>query len=753
MSSQKRRNRDLPESGRPGKKGRPAKADTAEDEDAASRIYARNLLQMKPRVEWSDISSTLELITDALNDDWTQEDEDAILAIWDRSPEKELRSDLPRHGSYLKLWKVSIRVLNSSPNWIVSPIYGLRYQATGNNAASARGELPSKRFGELLASLITHHCHGRRVSQLALLLQYAAICRLDDRRYFAPFDRELVEKCPALTLLYNKLDELVDGRLPEPLHSMHASARRDVLENEETPSELSDLLHHIGETVMSKQITRVPDVPEEFLTHLGLNVLPLTLWDLIAVIDTVDTMEFREPRQRYTVAEADRSFNIELKGSDIPSKSQLPEIFELTFKAMLRCIRMAIRPETDSSSQGDIDMSDLEAQTDQENEPEIESESEHQSGPESHVESEAEPEPASHDHLMGDTGGLDVDNGEEENDISALADDDFVLPRSNTGTPFPTRLRRAGDNGRMLSSLLPNGLPPVTPIYGSSANTLTVDRDAFETLQQGYAALQVENEKRKEENESLKAKTESLEADHTSLEEEYRSLQLRTMALETENVSLHSKTESLGTKVAELVRLFTASQTRVALPQVMPHDKANKPARRVTGPDTGLNPETEPQRQSPRSISQPETTTEVQDGNVDMDETRVESSHPAEESTETVVEPEQTSQPIHTGENTEGEVPQPHPSEQDARGQDEVPIWIPRAPEREVPVKPNISVRIPGLRRIPGVVRKSIRDSDWPVGAVSHYGSMATGAKHDDLARRKPCFQTSLMDALERFTR
>jgi hypothetical protein len=385
MSSQKRRNRGLPQSGRPTKKGRPAKADLAENEQAPSRIYARNLLEIKPSVDWSDISSTLELVTDALNDMWTQEDEDAILAIWDQSPEKELSSDLPRHGSYLTLWKYSIRILNSSPNWIISPIYGLRYQATGNNAASARGEIPSKRFCELLASLITHHCHGRRVSQLALLLQYAAICRLDDRRYFAPFERELVEKCPALTLLYNNLDVLVDGRLPEPLHSMHASARRDILENEETPSELSDLLHHIGETVMSKQITRVLDVPEEFLTQLDLNVLPLTLWDLIAVIDAVDTMDFRAPGQRYTVAEAHRSFNVELKGSDIPSKRQLPEIFELTFKAMLRCIRMALQLETDSSSQSDIDMSDLDPQTDEENEPEIESDSGHESRFESRV--------------------------------------------------------------------------------------------------------------------------------------------------------------------------------------------------------------------------------------------------------------------------------------------------------------------------------------------------------------------------------
>ncbi|CAJ0541195.1 Ff.00g079290.m01.CDS01 [Fusarium sp. VM40] len=390
MSSRRRRNRGLPQPGRPVKKGRPAKADIAEDEQAPSRIYARNLLETKPRVEWSDISSTLELVTDELGDYWTQQDEDAILAIWDRSPEKQLILGLPQFSSYLKLWKYCIRILNSSPNWILSPIYGLRYQATGNNAASARGEIPSKLFCEHLASLITHHCHGGRVSQLALLLQYAAFCRLDDRRYFAPFDRELVEKCPALTLLYNNLDELVDGRLPESLHSMHASARRDILENEETPSELSDLLHHIGEMVMSKRISRVPIVAEDFLTQLDMNVLPLTLWDLIAVIDAVDTMNFSVPSDRYTVAEAQRSFIVELKGSDIPSRNELPEIFELTFKAMLRCIRMALQPETDSSSQGDIDMPDLDPQEGQENEPETESESGPESRSESRVESGAE---------------------------------------------------------------------------------------------------------------------------------------------------------------------------------------------------------------------------------------------------------------------------------------------------------------------------------------------------------------------------
>jgi hypothetical protein len=309
----------------------------------------------------------LGLVTDDLGDEWTQEDEDAILAIWDESPEKQLRLDAQQYACYLTLWKYSVRILNSSPTWIISPLCNLRYQAIGNNAAAAKGEIPSKNFCDSLASLITHHCHGSRAEQLIMLLQYAVICRLDDRRYFVPSIRDSVNECPALKLLYDNLDTL-GSQLPNPLHSMHTSARRRTLSSGETPSGWSDLLHHVGETVLAKQGSRPPIMPEEFLTQLGVNVLPLTRWDLLAIIEAVDTMNFHVPGDRYTVDEACRSFKVELKGYDIPSRHQLPEIFELTFKDMLKCVRMAFKPDTDPSSQGDAD-----PQMDQENEPESES--------------------------------------------------------------------------------------------------------------------------------------------------------------------------------------------------------------------------------------------------------------------------------------------------------------------------------------------------------------------------------------------
>ncbi|CAJ0541183.1 Ff.00g079230.m01.CDS01 [Fusarium sp. VM40] len=831
-ASNKRQSTGAPASARAPKRARTVHSG-ANDEKSPSRRWARGILRCISELPSSDLAAALGIIPDTITDTWSQEDEDFIQAVWDESPEKQevSRINNSKNAALLKLWKCHLRVLRTSPHRVISPLFNLRYQTQGNNNATVRGTF-SLAFCNSFTALLLHPCWKAKVDRIVWALQYAVICRLDDRRNWPAASLGVKDSCPALKSLYEELSAM--GNLPRTLHSMHVSARGRILRDGETPSVYSNLLHRIGEMVLAKE-TRRPRVSPDNLTYMGVEVLPLTGWDLEIIREAVDSMAFPDPKWQFPVSEAYESFMIENDHKRGPTVKKLPELFELTFKGMLREVRLNTRPQSEidnstsdipmdqeigpeeeseeevEESEGSEEESEENSDEDEEEDEEDEEEPENvpgsgteapESEPRESIPRESEPresipresEPSHEDDFLGGFDGFDLGN-EEDNDISAPAGDDRTPSRSNTGAPFPTRFRRAGDNGRTLSSLFPNGPPPITPIYGSSANTLTIDRDAFDTLLQEHESLEAENESRKEEIRSLKAKTESLEADHASLEDElvsleedhaslegyhasleedykslekdYRSLQSRTMNLEADNVSLHSKTMnleadnvslhsktlSLETKFAELERQFIASQARVAVPQVTQSDKASGATPRATGPDTGLNPETEHQRPGPRPDPQPETSTGVQDEDDGMDETHQESSHPVEKLTEKVVEPDQTSQSIPTGENTQGEVPQSQAPEQDARDKGQEPASTGKAPEKEAPVKPNsgkvISFGVP-------------RHSDTPMRSLrirhgkkrlfaSRFGSMATRAVDDDPGKMKPSFQNSMYKDLDGF--
>ncbi|KAM0218058.1 hypothetical protein ACHAQD_006994 [Fusarium lateritium] len=430
-SSTKRSNKGSAKSGNAPKVGRPPKVESSQDPDTASRRYARKLLQRRPPVPWSNIRQHLELTTGAITDTWTQEDEDAILEIWNECPAKGRNMNTSQFASMLTLHKYSVRVLKASPNWVISPFFGLRYQPVGNNSGAGNGDILSKRICEDLASLIVHPCFEAECTRLAWALQYAITCRLDDRQCRSPTSKGLKNSCPALKYLYGEMRAGVDI-LPEPLHSMHTSARTHALENGNTPSHWSDLLHHIGEKVLTSRRSN-PSVTSELMTHLGFQVLPLTLWDVIIITEAVDTMEFSKPLLRYSVAEARKSFKAELKGNECPSRHQLSELFEITFKDMLRCSRsMAKQSNSDASSEAeDSDKGDEPQSHIQAYGPE---QSESDSGFESDS-NESEFDPESDNYPRGNTQDPDMDSDVEMGDNSPVVTGDvFQHPTSTSGS-------------------------------------------------------------------------------------------------------------------------------------------------------------------------------------------------------------------------------------------------------------------------------------------------------------------------------
>ncbi|KIL95575.1 hypothetical protein FAVG1_00312 [Fusarium avenaceum] len=334
---------------RPTTRGRPRGNDTP------SRVWARSLLESRPEVLPSEVLGKLGIIPDTITDNWTQEDEDFIQAVWDESPEKQEvpRINNSRHAALLKLWKCHVRVLRTSPHRVISPVFGLRYQAHGNNNATARGTY-SLAFCDSFTSLILHPCWQATVERIVWALQYAVICRLDDRRNWPAASTEVKDSCPALS----SLEELSSmGPLPRSLHSMHTLARERVLADGGIPSKHSDILHQIGERVLVR-VTRRPRVVPDMLQYMDVDVLPLTGWDVDAVIAAIDSMDFGNPDWQFSANEAYGSFKAEEDNKGGPTMSQLPEIFELTFKGMLREVRLMAREPESDVEMDDIDASD-----------------------------------------------------------------------------------------------------------------------------------------------------------------------------------------------------------------------------------------------------------------------------------------------------------------------------------------------------------------------------------------------------------
>ncbi|KAH7262924.1 hypothetical protein BKA59DRAFT_505944 [Fusarium tricinctum] len=334
------------------RQSRPAIHGHQQDNDAPSRRWARSLLEARPEILPSEVLGKVGIIPDTITDNWAQEDEDFIQAAWDESPEKREvpRINGSRHGTLLKLWRCHVRVLQTSPHRVISPLFNLRYQAHGNNDTTPRGTF-SALFCDNLASLIVHPCWQATVERIVWALQYAVICRLDDRRNWPAVSMEVKDSCPALRSLYEELS--IMGPLPRSLHSMHISARERVLADGGVPSKHSDILHQIGEKVLAR-VRRRPRVVPDMLRHMDVDVLPLTGWDVDAVIAAIDSMDFGNPDWQFPASEAYGSFKAEYDSNGGPTMSQLPEIFELTFKGMLREIRLKTRIQAEP----DVEMED-----------------------------------------------------------------------------------------------------------------------------------------------------------------------------------------------------------------------------------------------------------------------------------------------------------------------------------------------------------------------------------------------------------
>ncbi|KAG5941092.1 hypothetical protein E4U60_000202 [Claviceps pazoutovae] len=131
-----------------------------------------------------------------IDEDWTAQDELWLMATWNNSSTKLALARIGSQNQELhKLWRMTCTVMQCSPVSIISPQYGLIYDGVELTAAfpwasrlgsdhSDQSESPlwSEGFCKALHALVVHSFWRGDVRLLATYIQYAIICRTDDRQ-------------------------------------------------------------------------------------------------------------------------------------------------------------------------------------------------------------------------------------------------------------------------------------------------------------------------------------------------------------------------------------------------------------------------------------------------------------------------------------------------------------------------------------------------------------------------------------------
>ncbi|EWG45982.1 hypothetical protein FVEG_06609 [Fusarium verticillioides 7600] len=305
-------------------KGRPSKSDRVANipEDAINRIQARRMLVENPlpRSQGDDLAGFYhDRISMGMEMDgqWDPEDDEAVDEEWDQFAQTAKLPDFAkstRHGYLLTLFKVYLRLYQTTPIVLLSLYYQLRYQATSING-TGHGWVFWKSFCEDLTALMGHPVWEANTKLLAEALAWTVIYRLDDRR---PWGGSLEKPCPVLESVLEQVRICGENNqpLPSSLHEMHKSARQRASQRGVSPSIWSDLFMKIGEIARGEPADE-PD--NNFRILFGYPVLPVTLEDLRHLRDAINATTLG-PECDYSVGDALGGWNAEASGQCLPER-------------------------------------------------------------------------------------------------------------------------------------------------------------------------------------------------------------------------------------------------------------------------------------------------------------------------------------------------------------------------------------------------------------------------------------------------
>ncbi|KAJ4206469.1 hypothetical protein NW759_014255 [Fusarium solani] len=469
----------------PGRPGKNATAALSKNSLKATRSF---LEKYRPPVREEDVDKLVGPTAPPLNDKWTQQDEDAMMAEWDASPEKVVYASINGpNGVIATMWKVCLRVLRRSPLDVISPLEGLSYQPL---AAASQAGMWSREFCNRLTALIAYPLWRGSPRRLVIALQYAVICRTDDRRPWKPW-----YDCPALINLGQSMDQVEDSELPQSVHRMHKNARASAAKAGDEPSTLSDLLVSIHRTVQGWNFDRVP---ESVTSHKGLDVYSVNVHDLKvlgAAIDSHSSFSTDEAYQVFKIAKG--------SGVEIPKASQLREFYERASRHQLRRIMMTQR-EQDEGEDEDEGVVDDECEDEEMAGPRPES-----SGSEIELEdqpaSDAAPdyEPESESKPESESGSDTESDGESDDGLLGMDLDDGFVPGDET---------EVDDAPASVPPVLPQ-VPPRRRALPSPQATATNDPMTPMASHDMQDVMKVVNDILKKERDEMKSSLESFQED------------------------------------------------------------------------------------------------------------------------------------------------------------------------------------------------------------------------------------------------
>ncbi|KAK7420580.1 hypothetical protein QQZ08_010339 [Neonectria magnoliae] len=233
----------------------------------------------RPKVELNEMNTILGRPEPVYNDQWSEDQEQVLVEEWDA-----LYGEVNFKGSSadktLVVWKICLRLFRCSPLHMISPMYDLLYTHLPNKNDNA---LPtvfwSKDFCNTLARLATHPFWNGDVNRLTLAIQFAVICRTDDRRVWKMPN---IGPCEPLDELRKQMNRIRGDTTPSPIIDMHEIVHRNVEEQLEVT--MSDLLFYLGKVVKRKKYRSFPSQ----VTYKDLPVYPVTFWDLENVMKALD---------------------------------------------------------------------------------------------------------------------------------------------------------------------------------------------------------------------------------------------------------------------------------------------------------------------------------------------------------------------------------------------------------------------------------------------------------------------------------
>lgn len=238
----------------------------------------RVLDEQRPPITEDDYDIVLGPTEPEFDEWWTEEDERRMMQEWRQSPEKtDMEQMKGLQIDAMGLWAICLRLYRCSPFAILSPRRGLKYELTEiNKVGITRSTIWTQAYCRIFGEVMVHTIWRDNLDILVAFLQFAVICRTDDRR---PWERLSHVTLQGLGLdgLAQALGEFKDRMLPRSILEIQGEVWKKQKERGVQASVYSHLMQQL-----SISITRAP-IPNATYSH-----------DVIYPVRIVDLQKIRD---------------------------------------------------------------------------------------------------------------------------------------------------------------------------------------------------------------------------------------------------------------------------------------------------------------------------------------------------------------------------------------------------------------------------------------------------------------------------